>query len=226
MNLRRSEIETLLRDTPSTETQKTAPPTTDARTAIWLPAANAPANRANRVLLPGAFNPLHSGHTTMATVAADLLGLEVDFEISVINVDKPPLNYPDVAQRAAQFAERANLWLTRAPTFVAKAELFPHATFVIGIDTLARIANPRYYASDLRARDAALRQLTTHGCRFLVFGRLYDGKFQTLADLTLPNALRTLCDEVPAATFRQDISSTELRSATPYQTPTDELRSD
>ena len=44
-----------------------------------------------------------------------------------------------------------------------------------------------------------------------MFGRVRDSKFETLADLSLPDSLRTLCDEVPEAAFREDISSTELR---------------
>jgi hypothetical protein len=44
-----------------------------------------------------------------------------------------------------------------------------------------------------------------------MFGRELDGRFATLQDLELPDALRDLCEEVPAADFREDISSTELR---------------
>ena len=102
--------------------------------------------------------------------------------------------------------------ITRAPTFVEKAELFPGATFVVGADTMVRIAEPRYYGGDDRGgtmRDLIARQ----GCRFLVFGRKVAGRFQSLGDLVLPAALRALCDEVPEAEFREDVSSTELRQS-------------
>ncbi|MAR10650.1 MAG: hypothetical protein CL681_11825 [Blastopirellula sp.] len=188
------------------------PGTADKPLPIWCSPDAAPQHRNARTVLPGAFNPLHAGHTAMAAVAEDLLGSTVDFEISVVNVDKPDLTYADVTQRMNQFAHRANLWLTNAPTFVAKAAWFPEATFVVGMDTLARIAAPRYYADNLSGRDTAVEQLATLGIRFLVFGRVYQGKFQTLADLSLPPALRALCDEVPATQFRKDISSTELRN--------------
>src|SRR5207245_755539 len=44
------------------------------------------------VLLPGSFNPLHLGHTTLADIAAKRLGSPVAFELSIANVDKPELS--------------------------------------------------------------------------------------------------------------------------------------
>ncbi len=38
-----------------------------------------------------AFHPLHDGHRKMAQVAADILNTDVEFELSVRNVDKPAL---------------------------------------------------------------------------------------------------------------------------------------
>jgi hypothetical protein len=162
-----------------------------------------------KTIFPGAFHPLHEGHRRMAQVAAEELGRPVEFEISIENVDKPPLDFGEQARRAEQFAA-APLWLTRAPTFVEKCRLFPGATFVVGADTIERIGEPRYYGGEA-ARDAALAELRAAGARFLVFGRSAQGKFAGLEDLALPEALRSLCQGVPAERFRLDISSTELR---------------
>jgi hypothetical protein len=164
---------------------------------------------AGRVVFPGAFHPLHAGHREMAMIAADLLGQPAEFEISVENVDKPPLDFTELAARAAQFAD-APLWFTRAPTFVEKARLFPGATFVVGADTVERIGEERYYGSPA-ARDAALEELAALGTRFLVFGRMVEGRFCDPAELALPPRLASLCRAVPAERFRRDISSTELR---------------
>jgi hypothetical protein len=82
----------------------------------------------------------------------------------------------------------------------------------VGADTVVRIADPRYYAGEEQGLAAALAEIAAHGCRFLVFGRQLEGRFQTLSELAIPAALRTLCDEVPAAEFREDVSSTELRT--------------
>jgi hypothetical protein len=96
---------------------------------------------------------------------------------------------------------------------VEKSELFPHATFIVGIDTLVRIADPKYYDGDPSKRDAAIAEIASRGCRFLAFGRVIDGEFKVLSDLTLPPAIAAICDEVPAAEFREDVSSTELRQS-------------
>ncbi len=163
------------------------------------------------VVFPGAFNPLHEGHRRMALCAADLLGGTVEFEISIINVDKPPLDYAEMERRLDQFNDDRVVWLTRAPTFVEKARLFPGATFVVGADTILRIAASRYYASE-KALQAAIQEIASLDCRFLVFGRIVNGEFQSLAQLKLPDPLGALCQEVPPNQFRHDISSTEKRS--------------
>ncbi len=164
-----------------------------------------------KAVFPGAFNPLHVGHAQMAEVAFKVLGVQVAYEISIANVDKPPLDFIEIDSRLAQFAAGDAVWLTRAPLFVEKAELFPDTTFVVGCDTIERIGQLRYYEGRASAREAAIAQIAAHGCRFLVFGRETAGKFQTLGDLEIPSSLAALCQEVPESVFRQDISSTEMR---------------
>jgi nicotinamide mononucleotide (NMN) deamidase PncC len=172
-----------------------------------------------RAVFSGAFNPLHTGHLKMAHVAAQRLGVRVDFEISVENVDKPPLDYTEMAFRGAQFSHRQlPLWFTRAPTFAEKSDLFPGATFIVGADTLLRIGHCRYYGHDPAVAEAAIARIAKNGCRFLVFGRLVDADFRSLHDIDLPASLRQLCDEIPSGEFREDISSTDLRSATDADT--------
>ncbi|MCH8047093.1 MAG: hypothetical protein IID44_25600 [Planctomycetes bacterium] len=183
--------------------------------AVCLPStANAAAQSVDptdRVIFPGAFDPLHEGHREMARIAAQLTGRSVDFELSILNVDKPPLDCREVARRAEQLAPVGNLWLTRTPTFREKADVFPAATFVVGVDTLERIAEDRYYDNDPRQRDAAIAHLAKQNCRFLVFGREVAGRFQSLDDLSLSEPLASICQMVPEAEFRRDVSSTELR---------------
>jgi hypothetical protein len=103
--------------------------------------------------------------------------------------------------------------LTRAATFVEKADIAPGCTFVVGADTLIRIGDPVYYGGDATKRDAAIHAIANSACRFLVFGRVLNGKFESLSEVKLPPALRELCDEVPESVFREDVSSTELRRA-------------
>src|SRR5690606_32043315 len=121
-------------------------------------------------LFPGAFNPLHEGHRGMARVAAARLQRPVVWELAIINVDKPPLDFLALEHRTSQMKGGPYV-LSRAPTFVEKGELFPGATFVVGIDTVERIGQPRYYQHSRKKRDTALARLAELGCRFLVFGR-------------------------------------------------------
>jgi len=57
-------------------------------------------------LFPGAFNPLHQGHLLMAKIAGKKLGVAIDFEISTLNVDKPPMDYWEMQQRLKQFTDQ------------------------------------------------------------------------------------------------------------------------
>ena len=166
---------------------------------------------APRALFSGAFNPLHVGHQRMMAVAASALGTDVDFEISILNVDKPPLDYLEIGRRIDQFGADQRVWLSRTPTFVQKSKQFRGATFVVGIDTLRRIAAPRYYGGSQAECDKAIDTIAGRGCRFLVFGRSIGGSFIRLGDLGLPPALASICREVPESQFREDVSSTEIR---------------
>jgi hypothetical protein len=167
----------------------------------------------HRAVFPGEFNPLHVGHRRMAQIAQDLLGMPVEMEISITNVDKPPLDYLEIQRRVTQFEPDQVVWLSRAARFTEKSRLFPLSTFIVGIDTLRRIAAPRYYGNDPAACQAAIELIASRGCRFLVFGRNLGTGFVTLRDLDLPPKLASLCSEVPPDKFREDISSTSIRRA-------------
>jgi nicotinamide mononucleotide (NMN) deamidase PncC len=168
------------------------------------------AHGVRRAIFSGAFNPLHTGHRRMAELAAERLGVPITLELSTTNVDKPPLDFLEIDNRLRQLADFTVL-LTRAPTFVEKAAIFPGSTFVVGADTIARIADPAYYGGSAERRDAAIAAVASSGCRFLVFGRDVGGRFVTLTSLDLPSALRMLCEEVPESEFRDDSASTRLR---------------
>jgi hypothetical protein len=116
-----------------------------------------------------------------------------------------------VTRRLEQFAGIAPVWLTHAPTFEAKAEIFPGTAFILGWDTAVRVIDRRYYANEL-ARDAALRKLRDLGCRLVVGGRLdVAGVFRVWDGVAVADEFADLFVALTEADFRADVSSTVLR---------------
>ena len=182
--------------------------------AAMVAAGNAEADApVSGAVLPGSFNPLHDGHRRLAEAASRILDAPVTFELSITNVDKPPLSEPEIRRRLARFDDSDSVAVTRAHVFYRKAALFPGCAFVIGYDTAVRLVDPRYYAGSYAVMVSALESIRMQGCYFLVAGRVHGRKFRTLADVTLPRGFEDLFDAIPESAFRQDVSSTELRGA-------------
>jgi hypothetical protein len=162
-------------------------------------------------MIPGSFNPLHEGHTRLAAVAQELTQREVVYELSVTNVDKPPLAETVVRLRLEQFRGHARVVLTHATRFIEKARLFPGATFVVGWDTFARLIDARYYDGDGAAMHTAVSEMRDLGCHFLVAGRMQGGEFRELAPADFPREFAAMFEAIPESRFRMDVSSTALR---------------
>ena len=170
-------------------------------------------------VLSGSFNPLHAGHLEMAEFASQTLEGNVHFELSVENVDKPELNRSACVKRILPIYLAHDVVLTRAPTFRQKAELLGRVCFLVGVDTIGRIAATRYY-TDPSDRDAAFQEMSDWKVCFLVFGRTMDASFSTstedqpqftqLEDMELPDSLIQICKGVGEDQFRQDVSSRDL----------------
>lgn len=162
-------------------------------------------------VISGSFNPIHDGHRKMAELGATRLNRPVIFELCVANADKPALTLDQTHARIKQDFNGHSLALTRAPTFLEKAAIFPGATFLVGVDTVFRVALPRFYEDDLAMRDMAIDELRQYGCRFLVFGREIENRFICLSDLDLPSELMAICDELVEDEFRSGESSSQIR---------------
>jgi len=165
------------------------------------------------VLLPGSFNPMHTGHMALARVAEELRQQPLAFEISVTNVDKPALTADTVRHRVAQFAWKSPVELTRAPTFVEKSRLFPRTTFVIGADTAERLVQAKYYGDDETRMHVALEEIGSSGGSFLVAVRSdAAGRLRGLIDIPVPQRFADLFTEIPEHRFRLDTSSSQIRA--------------
>ena len=169
--------------------------------------------RPRGAVLSGSFDPLHVGHRDLASVASDTLEMPVTLEMSVANVDKPTLTAPTVRERISQFAGTYDVVLTKVPTFAEKSRVLPGCCFVIGYDTMKRLVAPKYYGKSERNMMSALATIAESNGRFLVAGRLEDGAFRTLSDVEVPSQFRSMFESIPESSFRQDISSTDLRGS-------------
>ena len=164
-------------------------------------------------VLPGSFDPLHQGHRRLADVASDMLKSQVTFELSVTNVDKPPLEEPEVRKRVAQFAGKWPVVISQATVFSEKARMFPGCTLIIGWDTAVRLVDARYYGGEEFEAVRALDEIRDQGCRFLVAGRVDGGVFRTLENVPVPRGFEDMFTPIPESAFRHDLTSTELRLA-------------
>lgn len=184
---------------------KTSRAEQEALLSDWLLVLIAQAVGAERgLMLPGSFNPVHQGHLNLLKVAEEQTGLRGVFELSCANVDKPAIEEADALRRASAIKDTP-VALTHVPRFIQKALLFQQTAFVVGFDTAVRFI--RDYTSDEWKKFQAL------GNYFLVAGRQQGDAFQTLENLSLPAGFEGLFAPIPEAKFREDISSTILRSS-------------
>lgn len=163
------------------------------------------------VVFPGSFDPLHEGHRLMARMAGEIAEAAVAFELSIVNVDKPALDFQEIRYRLARFDPAATVWLTRAATFIEKTELFPRAVFVMGADTYRRLGDPRYYGGSEESAAAAVERIASAIEGLIVFGRSSGGCFEDASRIDAPEAIRRKSYFVSEREFRMDVSSTEIR---------------
>jgi len=188
-----------------------------ARDCVWSLPDGSIENTAPKVsgLMPGSFNPLHTGHEQLRQVAERILGGPVAFEMTIVNADKPPIDFFALEQRRRAI-QSTPVAITATPRFVDKVSRFPGVTFVIGFDTAVRIIDPKFYGGTEEQLAKALTSIRDAGCRFLIAGRLDQSQrdasqFCGFADLSLPADFEDLFTAIPESDFREDISSTELR---------------
>lgn len=167
-----------------------------------------------KVMLPASFNPLHDAHREMARIAEKTTGHTCHFEMSIMNADKPPLSYTEIYRRLDYFDKHkmdGDLFITRLPTFVEKAQHFAPVTFVVGADTVQRICDPRFYGGSESKMLAALQIMFDLDAKFLCFSRVIDGVMVDPIAIDTPEIFKRMSMSIDSNIFASDISSTEIR---------------
>jgi nicotinic acid mononucleotide adenylyltransferase len=162
------------------------------------------------LIFPGSFNPLHDGHLRMRELAEKKTGMRATFEICARNADKPPLTFHEIKRTLDQFTDNDSWVMTSAGRFSEKAEMFPNSVFIIGADTLMRVFDEKFYSNKKDMLDH-IDRFNDHNINFLVFGRKVNKKFISLRDIVIPENIKNRCTGFEEGSFRDDISSTELR---------------
>jgi hypothetical protein len=164
----------------------------------------------------GSFNPLHPGHLNLLKLGQAISALPGVFELSVTNVDKPPLDPPEIDRRSRQFTNLHHpLVLTNQPRYLGKLSIFPPgSSFVMGADTFLRLVDLRYY----HPSESPLDVFESARTGFIVAPRrLADGNILTPQQILhqSPDSARwtRLTTLIHPDQFLMDISSSQIRSA-------------
>ncbi|KKH45298.1 hypothetical protein [Methanosarcina sp. 1.H.A.2.2] len=163
-----------------------------------------------KLVFSGSFDPCHKNHVFMAMCASKEYNAPVHFEISLTNVDKPPIDFISLSQRLDSLrkykdeAFMGGVCLTRAPLFLQKADLFPNSTFIIGGDTFNRLFDAKYYDSTVDT-PAIIRSFKEKNVRFMVFHR-------KSVELSINPEILEFCEIIPVDEYEDDgTSSREIR---------------
>ncbi len=164
----------------------------------------------HKIIFSGSFDPCHKNHMEMARIASRKYGLPVNFELSILNVDKPPIDYISLEERISSIKSlydpyfMGDIFVTNAPLFAEKAIVFPDSTFIIGADTMKRLFDPKYYRFEDNLY-SLLEHFREKKIDFLVFSRKG-------TQIEIPAEVESLITIVAEDEYSDDgISSTRIR---------------
>src|SRR2546422_2182467 len=173
-------------------------------------------------LLCGSFNPLTLAHTELAEQARETYQLDcVFFTLATVTVDKERISGMGLADRLlllslyAQRLDHSGVALVNRGLYFEQAQAFRsllgaavELNFVVGMDKLVQIFDPRYYQD----RDAALRQLFALASLIVANrGDLAQEEFNWLLDRPENQPYRPHVRFCPLPPAIADLSATAVR---------------
>jgi nicotinic acid mononucleotide adenylyltransferase len=167
-------------------------------------------------LFPGAFNPVHQGHESIADTFDD----EPVFTIDSKPPHKAPLTVQEMLLRAKMLGHRTTYFTEGDSLYIDKARRHPGTPIILGADALLRMLDPKWGIDP----ESLLNEFCGLGTTLMVFGREVNGKFVTAEEAinAAPIDATRRAKLFRAIEGRWDISSTALRLQS--QSPTDRIR--
>jgi nicotinamide-nucleotide adenylyltransferase len=227
---RHSEIANLNRLFALYEAVETLDLTAPPRTCLVSPKGAAVPRRVG--ILCGSFNPLTLAHTELAERALATFALDtVFFTLAKVTVDKEQVTGMSLEDRLlllSLFAERRDklgVALVNRGLYFEQAQAFRTLLgeevalyFLVGMDKLLQIFDPRYYQD----RDAALQQLFAIASLIVANrGDMDEANFSQLLDRPENRRFRTQVQFFTLAAAVTDLSATALRKALAAGQPID-----
>jgi nicotinamide-nucleotide adenylyltransferase len=173
-------------------------------------------------VLCGSFNPLTLAHTELAERAREIAKLDVVFfTLAKVTIDKEHVTGLSLEDRLlllslyAQRHARTGVALVNRGLYFEQAQAFRSAlgehvelSFVVGMDKLLQILDPKYY----KDRDAALQQLLTLTSLIVANrGAMAREEFDRILDRPENHPYRCQIQFCPLSETVADLSATEVR---------------